>query len=139
MKESRLPFVALLVFAIFTSCNRDNVDSFIVEDPQAYNDQIAGWYAEGKSWTNDPILIARELFRPDGPDRKTIIDFEPGENDAATITLTREGLSDDSVGGEMRIIELEKAGGTWTIKKIRLGFKCWDGRGHQNYSGQPCI
>jgi len=116
----------------------DDLDSFILEDTNRYNDRIGDWKANREKWLGDPILITRELFRSDDPERKTIINLESKAIDRATVTLTQEGLSDDSVDGEKRIIEFQKGNGFWTIKQIRLGFKCWKSRGHTNYSGDPC-
>lgn len=124
---------------VLLSCdNKDDLKSFITEDIKKYNDRITEWRTSGEIRTTDPILITRELFRYDDPERKTIIDFESKTVDRVTVTLTQEGLSDDSVDGEKRIIEFEKVNNSWTIKQIRLGFKCWKSRGHTNYSGQPC-
>jgi hypothetical protein len=121
------------------SCDiKDDSESFIIEDITKYNDQISQWRTNAESWTVDPVLITRELFRFDDLERKTIIEFENEAVDKVTVTLTQEGLSDDSVDGEKRIIDFEKVNGLWTIKQIRLGFKCWQNRGHTNYSGQPC-
>jgi hypothetical protein len=67
-----------------------------------------------------------------------IIGLDGKSKNEITITLTHEGLEDDSVDGEKRIIEFEKINDLWTIKSIRLGFKCWKSRGHTNYSGDLC-
>jgi hypothetical protein len=105
-----------------------------------YNDTIAGWRNQGEKFADDPIVITRELFCiDDDPERKTTIDFDHKGSDRAIITLTQEGLSDDAVYGEKRIIDFEKTAGAWIIKHIRLGFKCPAARGsHANYSGHLC-
>ena len=122
----------------FACSTRDNLDSFSVVDTKEYNDRIALATSTGEHWANDPILITRELFRSDGYERKIIIDFESSAAHKATITLTQEDLNDDSVDGEKRIIEFEKVNSTWSIKEIRVGVKCWESRGHADYSGEPC-
>ncbi len=128
------------LLTILLSCNnQDDLDSFISVDIKEYNDRIEEWKTRKERWTDDPILITRELFRIDDPERKTIIDFETKTVDNVTVTLTQEGLSDDSVDGEKRIIEFKKVNDSWTITQIRLGFKCWKSRGgHTNYSGDIC-
>ncbi len=138
MTMRQLILIGTLLAGLLSCDNKDDLESFITEDIKKYNDRITEWRTKGEIWTADPILITRELFRYDDPERKTIIDFESRTADRVTVTLTQEGLSDDSVDGEKRIIEFEKVNDSWTIKQIRLGFKCWKSRGHTNYSGHPC-
>lgn len=131
--------IIITLLANLISCNvDDDPDSFILEDVQKYNKTIKDWRAKGEGWTDDPIFITRKLFRSDDLERKTTIDVESKTTDSATVTLTQEGLSDDSVEGEKRIIDFEKTNALWTIRQIRLGFKCWKNRGHRNYSGEVC-
>lgn len=134
------PFLLQGVLLIsFLSCsNKDDIESFMDVDVTKYNARISEWKATGEINTSDPILITRELFRYDDPERKTIIDFETKTFDNVRITLTQEGLSDDSAYGEKRIIDLQQVNNNWIIQRIRLGFKCQKNRGHTNYSGYLC-
>jgi hypothetical protein len=133
----QLIIIAILLTTLL-SCDNDDTDSFINEDIKNYNDRISNGHLNKEQWTVDPILIVRELFKSDDFERKIIIDFEGKSKDEIVITLTREGLEDDSVDGEKRIIEFEKENNLWTIRTIKLGFKCWKSRGHTNYSGDLC-
>lgn len=135
----RLFYISTL-FAICTACrNNDDVDSFVQVEAKEYNSRIAEWTTQREAWTTDPVLITRKLFNNEGdPERKTVIDFESQANDKVRVTLTQEGLSDDSVYGEKRIIDFELINGVWTITQIRLGFRCSKSRGHTNYSGYLC-
>ena len=67
-----------------------------------------GEFIREKVKTADPILITRELFRSDDPERKTTVDFESKTIDKATVTLTQEGLSDESVDGEKELLILKR-------------------------------
>ncbi len=138
MTMRHLIIIGTLLTILLSCDNGDDLDSFITEDIKKYNDSITESRAKGQAWTADPILITRELFRSDDPERKTIIDFESATVDKVKVTLTQEKLSDDSVDGEKRIIDFEKVNDSWTIRQIRLGFKCWKSRGHTNYSGHLC-
>jgi len=122
------------------SCTHsDDIDSFVTMDVTAYNEKINEWTSTKQSFVIDPLLITRELFRNDDFERRTIIEFQSEHQDQVTVTLTQEGLSDDAVEGEKRIIKFKRTNGTWVIEQIRLGFKCWESRGgHTNYSGIPC-
>ena len=133
----------ILLWTILTaivSCDNhsDDFDSFISEDVETYNTRIKQWEEDGRRWVDDPIIITRQLFISDDPERNTIIQFESSLKDEVTITFTQEGLSDDSVDGEKRVIEFKRINGSWTVQTVKLGFKCWRTRGHTNYSGETC-
>jgi hypothetical protein len=130
-----------ILLIIISSCDNrgDDLKSFIDKNPKELNDRITKAKLNGESWTDDPILIVRELFLSEDCERKTIIDIESQSNYMVTITLTEELLDDDSVYGEKRIVEFKKVHDLWTILSLRLGFKCRESRGgHTNYSGNSC-
>src|SRR5688500_12338167 len=142
MTSARLMRQLIIIGTAFISysChfNGDDRDSFITEDPKSYNERIMKGKLDSQQWADDPVLIVRELFRSGDFERKIIIDVDGKSKDEVTITFTREGLEDDSVNGEKRILEYKKINDVWTIESIRLGFKCWKERGHTNYSGNLC-
>jgi hypothetical protein len=129
-----------IFLTILASCDSasDDTASFINEDTKEYNQRIINGYLNKEQWTVDPILIVRELFKSDDFERKVTIALDGKSKDEVTITLTREELEDDSVNGEKRIIDFKRVDGSWTIKQMRIGFKCWKSRGHTNYSGDLC-
>src|SRR5687767_4041957 len=110
-----LPVATFLMTAISCS-NTDDLASFINEDPKKYNDKIQEWSAGGEHWTNDPLIITRELFRSADFERRVILAIKGQTKDKVTVTITREGLEDDSVDGEMSIIEFERTNNLWTIQ-----------------------
>jgi hypothetical protein len=128
------------LLSCFGSCNfkSENLDSFVTEDPELYNEKIEDGYLNGASWTQDPTSIASNLFHTNDFARKVTIDLDQNSKDIVTVTVTREGLADDSINGERRTLEFEKKNGKWTIRSIHLRFKCWKNRGHTNYSGDFC-
>lgn len=129
----------ILVITICSCASKDDLKTFVNEDTKVFNDKINKGIADSEGWVRDPILIVSKLFRGDDPVRKLVIDLESDSVDKLTITLIQEGLSDDSVDGEKRIIEFRKVDSNWKIESIKLGFKCWEHRGgHTNYSGDLC-
>jgi hypothetical protein len=122
------------------SCNlkSDDLDSFITENATAYNERIAQGNLTGEHWAQDPLAIVNELFQSDEFARKVTLDVDRKSSDEMIVTLTREGLEDDSLNGEKRTIEFEKRNGLWTIRNIQLRFKCRKNRGHTHYSGDFC-
>ena len=83
-------------------------------------------------------MIVRQLFRGDEPERRTSIGLETTGVDKVTVVLTQEGLADDSVYAEKRLVRFEKTDGIWKIVDVRVGFRCQKNRGHDNYSGERC-
>ena len=58
----------------------------------------------------------------------------------AVVTVVRSGFMDDSIAGDKFIIRLQKQDdGSWLIESAQFGQKCWEGRGHQNYSKEYCL
>ena len=60
-------------------------------------------------------------------------------SDLMTVTVMDEGLLDDSVSSEKLVLKLKRgSGGVWKVLSGQRSWKCWQGRGHQNYSAVPC-
>ncbi len=133
--------IALLLLLSACSNNGDSHDSFMVEDATKYNNQILTALQHNEPWAQTPFLIVGELF---GPAYQTEgiagYAFEQTEiaDDVVRVVVTQEGLLDDSVYGEKRIIEFRYKVDRWVIEDIKLGFKCQRNRGHQNYAGELC-
>jgi hypothetical protein len=62
-----------------------------------------------------------------------------GNADEASVTVTREGLADDSIRAVRYVIVLDRNGdGTWTVRSARRLQRCHPNRGHQDFSPQLC-
>jgi hypothetical protein len=62
-----------------------------------------------------------------------------GNSDEASVTVTREGLADDSVRAVRYVIVLARDGdGMWNVSSARRLQRCHEGRGHQDFSPQLC-
>jgi hypothetical protein len=63
---------------------------------------------------------------------------EGGANEAS-VTVTRDGLADDSVRAVRYVIELERGdNGTWRLRSAQRVQRCQPERGHQDFSPQLC-
>jgi len=142
--NSMQPIKTLVIFALaigIASCEtKDDTDSFITEDVQRYNEKIKEAQRSADTWASDPGTITRQLFGDvgEGTSLSLSVEYKNDDINTAMVTLTAEGLADDSVYGEKRIITFAKKSGVWTIKDIRVGWRCQQGRGHQNYAGKLC-
>jgi hypothetical protein len=62
-----------------------------------------------------------------------------GGGDEASVTVTRDGLADDSVRAVRYVIELERGeDGTWRLRSAQRLQRCQPERGHQDFSPQLC-
>jgi hypothetical protein len=132
----------LLTSILLLACgNKDDIDSFLTIDVAEFNQKINKGRQDNQQWVETPYLIINELFGPryNSEGHQTFI-LEQHENDSSlTVIVTHEGLLDDSVAGEKRIIEFKFENGLWIIVKMTLGMKCREHRGgHTNYSGDVC-
>jgi hypothetical protein len=60
--------------------------------------------------------------------------------DSATATLTLEGLMDDSVRAQRYELDLgRRDDGTWKVESASWAQRCHEGRGHQDFSPEPCL
>lgn len=56
----------------------------------------------------------------------------------AEVTVEETGLMDDSVEAERTVFSLQFKDGQWTIAERVKTQRCRTGRGHQDFSSQPC-
>jgi hypothetical protein len=62
-----------------------------------------------------------------------------GTSDEASVTVTRQGLADDSVRAVRYVLVLDRNGdGTWRLRTAKRLQQCHQNRGHQNFSPQLC-
>ena len=60
--------------------------------------------------------------------------------DALTIIVTDDGYADDSVRGEKFRFELKLDDrGFWKVVTAGKAQRCWENRGHEDYSPAPCL
>jgi len=94
------------------------------------------------TWVNSPFQVALQFAGDQMESRKKVVSAEStisGERfDELIVTVEEEGLLDDSIGGSMLIMRMEKKGATWEVTKASRVWKCWPGRGHVQYNSKPC-
>lgn len=120
---------------------KDDIGSFLEMDIADFNQKIEKGMQRKEGWVETPYLIVNQLFGPryNSEGHQTFVFEQYKNNNSLTIIVTQEGLLDDSVFGEKRIIEFKFQNGRWSIDRMRLGMKCHEYRGgHTNYSGEAC-
>jgi hypothetical protein len=93
-------------------------------------------------WERSPVLLAGEFLRLDRREAsRTSVDAEaPGEGaETAAVTVLLEGLLDDSVAAERFVLALQRDGERWTLTSADWAQRCAPGRGHEEFSTEPCL
>jgi hypothetical protein len=90
-----------------------------------------------------PVVVATEFLRLDRAhaDTTSIVAQASGEGSGpATVTVTLDGLPDDSVQAQRFVLGLSQNGdGDWRLTSAETAQRCRPGRGHQAFSPAPCL
>jgi hypothetical protein len=93
-------------------------------------------------WERSPVLFAGEFLRLDRREaaRTSVVADVPGEGtETAEVTVVLEGLLDDSIAAERFVLGLRRQGDVWALASARWAQRCAAGRGHSDFSTEPCI
>lgn len=107
-----------------------------------FNKSVEAAFRKNEMWTNSPTQIALKLVGDFDEIKSRIIEIvAPFMSDnAVTLMITDDGLADDSVRSQKYKIELKKnESDFWEITSAQKTWRCWQDRGHQDYSVKPCI
>ena len=109
-------------------------------DYQAFNKSLLDQNLTNDKWKMDPVIVSLKFTGRFEGQKQTIerINESAESLDKTLIFITNEGLLDDSVMGIKYKIVLKKEGNVWLIQNAGKAVKCWPGRGHSNYSAEPC-
>lgn len=122
--QSCLYFFILGFFYFISGCSAyesaKNVDFSI------FNDSIRSAVTQQLRWTENPESIARNLFppitRPEG-NPGYLIQTEYVDETHCTIVIKDEGVVDDEVCGEKKVISFEKSENGWLINAMTISLK----------------
>lgn len=93
-------------------------------------------------WERSTALVAGEFLRLDETvASRTVVDADAGPEGGgpATVTVTLVGLLDDSVAARRYVLQLRRDGETWTLDSATWAQRCQQGRGHQDFTPEPCL
>ncbi len=107
-----------------------------------HNQSIAKAATAGEAWVKDPARIIARTFGGFSEMRSKTVEFSAPTADGAdtlTVTITSDGLMDDSVRGEKFRLELKAdKQGVWRFTSAVKSWRCQPGRGHQEFSIIKC-
>lgn len=95
-------------------------------------------------WATSPLRASLEFLRLDEPVALTtsvvMKTSPPDGGEQAVVTVTKEGLADDSIGAIRYVLEFERqADDSWRLRSAAWAQRCQGGRGHQDFTSELCI
>lgn len=118
------------------------VESYEKMNVMDFNKSIAQAFSKNETWTNSPTLVALTFVGDFDEIKSRIIEIVAPfmADNAVTLMITDDGIADDSVRSQKYKIELKKnESDFWEITSAQKTWRCWQDRGHQDYSVKPCI
>lgn len=111
-------------------------------DIASYNRTIANAARRNNAWVKSPMEVAVRLAGEFREMKNRTMEFKypsAESTNAMTLTITNEGLLDDSVRAERYVFDLIKdSRGVWTVNSAQRSWACWPNRGHQDFSAVLC-
>ena len=111
-------------------------------DIAKYNRPILNASRRDRKWVKSPMQVAVRLAGEISETRTRTMEFQFPSAESAdemTLTVTNDGLLDDSVKTERFVFYLKKnASGVWTVNSAQKAWSCHRNRGHQDFSAVPC-
>jgi hypothetical protein len=142
---------ALLLVLALTGCMGDGTTTTTVaasEPPRSADFGIAMRFVNGNAaqaregWARSHITTAARFLSIVGTDAEStsITVPTPEVGNRVVVTITQEGLLDDSVRAvRYRLLMRRRPDGTWRIFSVERTQRCWAGRGHEQFSAAPCV
>jgi hypothetical protein len=105
-----------------------------------FNEFLAG---DGKEFAKSPITAVTEFLALDETSAAvtTLRATSPGEvRNFSEVSATLDGLLDDSVRAARYTVEMQRNDANeWRVRAVDWAQQCQQGRGHQEFSPQPCV
>jgi hypothetical protein len=93
-------------------------------------------------WEGSAAMAAAEFLRLDERTAATTTIEGRASGEGAgpeTVTVTLDGLLDDSVRAERWTLTFEPDGENYVLTDATWAHRCQSGRGHQDFSPEPCV
>lgn len=127
-------------------------DEIVKEKPSAsyekldvgpFNKKLEKAVADKKDWVTMPTQVVANLVEQFSETRSRNIEIVSkfaDVTDDLTVIVTDDGYADDSVRGVQYKFQIKlNEQGTWKVVSAEKAQRCWEGRGHDDYTAEPCI
>ena len=91
-------------------------------------------------WERDLTQLANRFLAPREQESGSRSVQGTSTGDSGTVSVLIDGLGDDSVRARRYELALtRREDGSWRIDSARWAQRCHEGRGHQDFSPEPCV
>ena len=121
--------------ALFEIANQESLEIYNGREQQLLQAENIGILNAG-SFLKALIGIAEK-----GVNRKIISGDKygiSGNDNLAYFIVLEENLPDDSIHSDIRFFEMRKGEKSWNLSAVSSVWKCYPGRGHQDFSTERC-
>lgn len=122
-----------LILLSFTSCKIHTRKMKF----QSFNVKLDSAYKSGYSY-NNPVDVALYYVELAGEKNSCKIQTNKISASEVEVVIEHEFYDDDAASGDYFRICLSDKSGKWYITNAEHAWKCWNGRGHSDYSDVPC-
>lgn len=132
--------LAITVFLVaLAACGGGESESGEPVPVEEFNREAA---SSDAPWTRSPRPFATRFLRLDERSGEGLrISFEEREADGEPqVVVVLDRLADDSVRAERYVLSLERQDDSrLRLVSARRTWRCWQGRGHQDFSTELCV
>ena len=110
-----------------------------IVDVEGFNDFLS---EVDETWERSPALAAGEFLRLDTRTAaSTSIEADSGPEGTGpyAVTVTLDGVPDDSIRSERWELSFEPEEGAYRLTQARWAQRCREGRGHTDFSAESCV
>jgi hypothetical protein len=125
----------VLAVGVLAACGDDDEPVGESVPVERFNERAA---SSNEPWTRSPDRFAAEFLRIDEREGEGLeVSFEQDDEE---LVVTLDRLSDDSVRAERYALVLERQeDGSLRLVSAHRTWRCWERRGHQDFSTELCI
>jgi len=135
--------ILVLIFSIvLISCNHSTVKNDVnTAKVQTESDKYSEFNNRLKKAENinSPIELIKYYYGEIDAEEDIDIEVERLDGNQYKIQLVQQNIRDDSISGMMVVMFASQENDNWTVQDIQRTWKCQKGRGHSEFSSEPCL
>ena len=142
MKKYSILIFVLLTISVFINCDKtDKKNSSSIDSTMVNSNKFKQLNVNVNKYgnINSAMDLIKNYYGEVENDDNLNISVDELPQNQYLITLVETNIKDDSIAEIMVIMKASIENGEWSVLEIDRRWKCWQGRGHSEYSSEPCL